>query len=75
MWGVKNLKYPGRDRSKDVPTPKQPKKNKNKSIPNEVREVINNKCSARNNDDYTVALDGVYSSVITPHDHNSQHDN
>ena len=64
--GVKSLKYPGRDRSKSAPTPKQPKKNKNKSMPKEVKEIINNKCSARNNDDYTVALDGVYSSENNP---------
>ena len=64
--GVKSLKYPGRDRSKGVPTPKRPKKVKNKPMTKEVKEAIENKCSARNNDDYTVALDGSHSSVITP---------
>ena len=63
--GVKRLKYPGRDRSKSAPTPKRPKKVKNKQVSREVREVIENKCSARNNDDYTVALDEGHSSVIT----------
>ena len=45
------LKYPGRDRTKNRPTPKRPKIRKGGEKPNL------NLCSARNNEDSRVALD------------------
>ena len=64
--GAKNLKYPGRDRTKNNPTPKRIKNKKNSLVSKEVKKIINNKCSAHSNDDYTVALDGVQFSEVAP---------
>ena len=66
--GAKNLKYPGRDRTKNRPTPKKPKmKNMSLKKEKEVKELINTRCSAHSNDDYTsVALDGVQLSEVVP---------
>lgn len=57
----KNLSFPGRDRTKNYPTPQQKKTRKKNH--QEVRELLNNQCSARHNDDVRVALDGHRSSI------------
>lgn len=49
----KTLKFPGRDRTKNKPTPKRKKRKEVKRLP---------QCSAQNNNDSRVALDVSYSS-------------
>lgn len=53
-----SLKYPGRDRSKNKPTPKQVKRVKNKGV-----IFSNPECSTQRNDDVTVVLDDKFDSV------------
>lgn len=65
--GAKNLKYPGRDRTKNRPTSKRSRVKKSPLVSEEVKEVTNNRCSAHSNDDYnSVALDGVQFSEVVP---------
>lgn len=49
----KTLKFPGRDRTKNIPTPKRKKRKEVKRLP---------QCSAQNNNDSRVALDAFCSS-------------
>lgn len=49
----KTLKFPGRDRTKNIPTPKRIKRKEVKRLP---------QCSTQNNEDSRVALDVSYSS-------------